>query len=348
MPNNKTLFVVGAGASSEAQLPTGYELKEQIADKLDIKYANGYTQTSGDQVIDAAIRKHLRDAGEEVDINPYLHACWRVRDAMPQAISIDNFIDTHSDDKKIELCGKLAIVSSILEAERNSLLYVSDLNRYNKINFDNIFNTWYSSLMMLLTENCSKERLAERLRSVVFVVFNYDRCVEHFLHGSLMNYYGISSDEAGELVSEIEIYHPYGVVGELPWKGGTSVRFGATPGSVKLLALAGEIKTFTEGTDTGSSEVLAIRRSIGEAGKVIFLGFAYHKQNIALMSPEFSSLARPKCFGTAYGVSDSDTDLISRELKLFLMRESMSNITVNNKLSCTGLFKEYWRSLTFV
>jgi len=41
MFKSKTLFVVGAGASQEAGLPTGTELKSIIAEKLDITFDHG-------------------------------------------------------------------------------------------------------------------------------------------------------------------------------------------------------------------------------------------------------------------------------------------------------------------
>lgn len=44
---------------------------------------------------------------------------------MPQSISIDNFIDSHKGDKEIELCGKLAIVRAVLEAEAKSDAFVA-------------------------------------------------------------------------------------------------------------------------------------------------------------------------------------------------------------------------------
>ena len=47
------------------------------------------------------------------DVNPILHAAWKIRDALPQAISIDNFLDSRPDPH-IELCGKLAIAKAIV------------------------------------------------------------------------------------------------------------------------------------------------------------------------------------------------------------------------------------------
>jgi hypothetical protein len=125
MFNKKTVVVIGAGASQEVKLPTGMDLKEQIATLLDIRFEDGLTKVSGDHIILEALRQHLRRPdGRPGDINPYLHAGWTIRDAMSQAISIDNFIDAHNGDEKIELCGKLATVRAILRAERSSSLYV--------------------------------------------------------------------------------------------------------------------------------------------------------------------------------------------------------------------------------
>ena len=350
MPNKKTLYIVGAGASSEAKMPTGNELKDKIAKYLDIRFEHGgFSQLSGDAYIVSALRIHAKQEGiDRGDINPHLHAARRIRDAMPQAISIDNFIDTHSDDKKIELCGKLAIVRSILDAEKNSMLYIDNPNNYNKLNFSSLKKIWYSSFMMLLTENCKKEDLSSRLRSIALIVFNYDRCIEHFLYNSLMNYYGIQPEEAAKFINEIEIYHPYGVVGNLPWQGDQSVEFGSQPEANKLLELAGQIKTFTEGTDPNSSEILAIQKNVTDSEKIVFLGFAFHELNMKLMSPDKKIPTRFKptaYFGTADGISDSDCDIIKSELRDF-KNNNLKGIYINNKLKCAGFFKEYWRSLS--
>jgi len=55
-----TVFVIGAGASKEAGLPTGYELKSKISKLLDIRFDQfGSKQKSGDYQIMAALRLYL-------------------------------------------------------------------------------------------------------------------------------------------------------------------------------------------------------------------------------------------------------------------------------------------------
>jgi hypothetical protein len=351
-PSAKTVFVVGAGASKEVKLPIGSELKKSIAKALDIRFKDGYTMNSGD----AAIYDALSTTAESSEppsrgvnpVTPYLQAGWRIRDAMPQAISIDNFIDAHKNDKRIELCGKLAIVRTILEAEAASTLFVNQQSE-RKLNYSQLENTWFNSFMQLLTENCTFADLPERIASVALIIFNYDRCIEHYLFHALQNYYGISFTDAAQLLQQLEIYHPYGTVGSLPWLSSeNAIDFGATPDSKRLLGLASQIKTFTEGTDELSSEVSLIRSNMKAAHRLVFLGFAFHRLNVELLLPDAMPADEPseqRVFATGLGLSTSDTESISVELA------TRGSLTAGNihicKVTCFQMFGEYWRSMSF-
>lgn len=348
MSTKKTLFIIGAGASKEAHLPTGNELKNNIANLLDIQFEDHIHQSSGDPYIYNAIKTHIHKEFINIDPNPYLREAWHIADAMPQASSIDTFIDAHSDNKKMTLCGKLAIVRSILLAEKSSLLYIDNSNKYNKLNFKAIEETWYTKFMRLIAEDCSKENLATRLQSISLIIFNYDRCVEHFIYNALQNYYGITPEEAANLVNKIDIYHPYGTVGKLPWQEGKSIAFGAEVNPKVLLELTKQIKTFTEGTNPEASAIMAIRDNVLNSTNILFLGFAYHRQNMELLIPSMPTtdpIEKRLCFGTATGISDSNCEIIRNELNMSFR----SNITpqhIRNDLNCYPLFDEYWRALS--
>ena len=280
MQQKKTVFVVGAGASQEVDLPTSTALKTTIENILDIRF-HLTEQINGDFVIADALKSCFRD------INPHLRACWKIREALPLAMSIDNFIDSHRGDERIELCGKLAIVRSILHAERSSKLSLNRPNTYkdDKLNFGPLKDTWFNALWQRISENCQAEGLRDRLSSVVLIVFNYDRCIEHFLYHSIQSYYNLSADKSASLVNGMEIYHPYGKVGGLPWTNDiVRMEFGAEPNAQTLMKLAENIKTFTEGTDPEESDIHEIRQQVAKADTLVFLGFAYHKQNLELCS----------------------------------------------------------------
>jgi hypothetical protein len=150
-----------------------------------------------------------------------------IRDAMPQAISIDNFIDSHKENKSIELCGKIAIVRSIIEAEKNSTIYIDSETLEKRIDFSKTEDCWLTPFTIILTENCRAKNLPERLKSISFVIFNYDRCVEHYIYHAIKNYYNLSDSKVSELVKNIEFQHPYGSLGPLPWQSQkNSIAFG--------------------------------------------------------------------------------------------------------------------------
>jgi len=349
-PTPKTVFVVGAGASQEANMPIGSELKKSIARVLNIKFKFGGQMISGDHRIVEALRAAAEGSDPPSrDINPFLHAGWRICDAMPQASSIDAFIDSHRGDKQIELCGKLAIVRTILEAEAKSHLFVEFLGDH-QLKFDRLENTWFNSFFRLLTEACQSSDLATRLKSVTLVIFNYDRCIEHFLYYAFQNYYGMSASDVAQLLQHLEIFHPYGTVGSLPWLNQNhTIAYGATTNSNQLLKLASQIKTYTESTNESLSDVNAIRSHMKTSDKLVFLGFAFHRWNMELLLPS-ATVETPRMgrrvFGTAYDISDSDTNSIRTELTKGV--SFVNHLQIRNDLTCSQLFREYWRDLSFV
>jgi len=332
-------------------MPIGQKLKERIADHLNIRFEDGYHQSSGDHFICAALRQRAeKEDGGRGDINPLLHTCWHIRDAMPQAISIDNFIDNHRTDEPIEFCGKLAITRSILETERSSRLWVDSRDSQARLDFKALQQTWYNSFFQLLTENCGPEAIAHRLSKITFIVFNYDRCLEHYLYHALQNYYRFSSSRAAELVNAIEIYHPYGTVGPLPWKQRAgSVEFGSDPIEPKhLLEAASQIKTFTQGMDAKSSDIVNIKNKFCSANITIFLGFAFHRQNLELLRPAELSmtdkLRTKEIYGTAHGMSIADSRIVEDDLQK-LTGNTTVKMHIRHDLKCHDLFQQFWRSL---
>jgi hypothetical protein len=346
---SKTLFIVGAGASQEAGLPTGIQLTRMIAEKLDIRYdafSDPHSPKTGDRAIASAIVNYAK--AKNSDPNLFLQRAWKIRDAMPQAISIDNFIDAHSSDPGVVLCGKLGITQAILESEQQSKLYFDERPGANAT-FDHtkVDGTWYLPFFKLLTENLRKEKVDTVFDNVSFITFNYDRCIEHYLYHALQNYYDISDQDTDTLMGKLQVLHPYGVVGRLPWQDRNSnVSFGGVSRNVNLLNLASQIKTFTEQIED-SQELWAIRSHVQHAGIIVYLGFAFHELNMKLLSSETASNVK-RVFGTAVGISDADIrDTIVESIWDMLNRRSnIPLVSIDNRLSCYALFGEYWRTLS--
>lgn len=346
MFRSKTLFIVGAGGSKEAGVPTGAELKLKIAAKIDIRFPDGYIQKSGDDQITEALKAHVRQlTPEEIDINPYLEAAWKMRDALPQALSVDNYIDAHRDDPKVALCGKLGIARVILEAETNSKLYIDLAEPKGKLKYERLDKTWFQSFWQLIVEGVGYPEIETVFNNVAFIIFNYDRCIEHFLVNSLQNYFGVSEDTAAGLMNAVTILHPYGIVGQLPWQDGVAngVPFGQPQGGPRLLDIAGQIKTFTERVQEAA--VLAeIRGQVQAAETIVFLGFAFHDINMELLKPSGASKVK-RVFATAKGFSTSDCDAITSDINDILQSKKLNKIEVRNGWTCDDLFGENRRTL---
>ncbi|MDA0780895.1 MAG: hypothetical protein O2970_00120 [Proteobacteria bacterium] len=345
MFRSKTVFILGAGASEEVGLPIGETLKNKISQKIDIRFGGtGYQQDSGDYQITQALRQYVKlPDGRNGDINPYLHAAWKLRDALTQGISIDNVLDAYRDDKLSEMCGKLGIVRSILEAERSSKIFYNTSER-QKIDFDQLKNTWFAGFVKILTENISQNEIDGIFDNVSILSFNYDRCIEHYLYESLQNYYSLEPNVASQLMQNLKIFHPYGSVGKLPWQESNTkqqVPFGAERSDI--LNLSEQIKTFNERTHE-IENISEIQSVVQEAEIIVFLGFAFHRQNLELIKPDNKCNAK-KIFATAYGISKSDCEVIHNELYEALQLKE-TRIEFRNDLKCGALFNEYWRSLT--
>jgi hypothetical protein len=344
-----TTFVVGAGASREADMPLGADLRGQIASTLDIRYEYGIRQVSGSAEVDAAFR--IAAAAEDPpqrSINHYLEACWRIRDAMPQAISIDNFVDSHAHDSRLVLAAKLAIVQSILRAEARSKLFLERQTARAKLDFSKLEGTWFGALWQWLTENCSAADLPKRLSTVSLIVFNYDRCVEQFMFEATKNYFAMSDSEAAAALAQLEVFHPYGTVGRLPWQGGNdTIEFGGTPSVRGFLSLARQIRTFSEGTDSSATNIDALRERAATAERLIFMGFAFHRLNVDLLFPEPITLNAPvprSLYATAMNMSESNTDHVAAMLSPRCAIPA-SGIHIRRDLTCASLIHEYWWSL---
>lgn len=345
----KTVFVIGAGASAEVDLPTGETLKSKISNMLNLRF-DFHKQKTGDEVIVEALRLYVKNnQPSNQDTSPLIHEARHISDSISHALSIDNFIDQHRDNEKIALCGKLAIIKSILDAEKSSSLFFDPYKNKNTINFKSIEKTWYIDFFKFITENCSKDELKERFQSITLIIFNYDRCVEHFLFHILQNFYKFSEIEATELIKHLNIYHPYGHVGFLPWwQQNESMAYGQTPTAQQLLSLVQQIKTFSEGTHPDSSDIQEIKDHMAKASHVIFLGFAFHKLNMQLIHPsqttEISNVVR--CYTTTYETSEHNKEAIKEQVtSLYASRHEVSVKMINK--TCSGFFNEFWRSLAF-
>lgn len=305
-----SVFVLGAGASCDLGLPVGEDFRKNLIaalsrDRDNLQFINQYLTWP---LIDRSQRKRT-------DWSPayqeYIDAAARIRFGLPLAVSIDNYLDAHRSDVTMQEIGKIAISITILQAERNSLLYgeglppVADVDRLPSD--AKLENSWYLPLMRMITSGRSVEEVNALFDNIAFVVFNYDRCLEHFLVNVIMTYFNVSPQTAIESVRRLVVVHPYGQVGYLPWQhDGPTADFGNPRSDLNLIAQG--IQTFTESTDSGMVD--SVREVVAQAETLIFMGYGFLEQNNDLLRVDASSVRR--VFATTKGISDQDIPIVKQ------------------------------------
>ncbi|WP_210161298.1 hypothetical protein [Afipia clevelandensis] len=332
---------MGAGASQEVGFPVGTQLARAIGEKLQthIDY-NERVHYFEDRTLFQELRRHRHG----LDIAAYVSAAATINEGVHLANSIDDFLNIHSGDAALIELGKAAIVQAILDAEQRSTLFVDPSNIYNKMDFNKIENTWFVKLMRVLGSGGNPTNVKEIFSTAAFIIFNYDRCIEHFLIHALQALYAISRQEASEIVTQITIIHPYGKIGELD-----RIPFGndGLP-TASYFNLARSIKTYTERLEQ-EAELDRIRAEMRDADCIVFLGFSYLEQNLEVVRPT-RQMRRKPIFGTAYGMSTSDRDVTDSQLeKMFVPSQYIDPnpfIELNNEVKCSQFFDFYARSLS--
>lgn len=338
------VFIVGAGASAEFGLPTGELLKQKIHNSFNFRLS-GHRLDGGNDIIKDAFRDRAKN--DQSKLLNYISEAIKLRDALSLALSIDNLLDAHANNTVFEECGKIAIAKSIFDAERTSTIWLNSKADKKFFNRSDINNTWLTEIFRLIVQDTQLEALADKLQRICFIIFNYDRCVEHFLYHSFQAYYSISAEESAGFVSRIQIIHPYGTIGALEWQDASGLMFGEEVHHKSLLNAALRLKTFTESIDPTLSQIDKIRDSICYADKLAFLGFAFHPQNIRLIKPPLAALSNRRfqqlVFASAYRISTSDSSIISNELR----KDFGAYEVFMDDCKCHELFQNNRRGLSF-
>jgi hypothetical protein len=193
-------------------------------------------------------------------------------------------------------------------------------------------DSWFVKFMKLLGRGANPENL---FNDVAFVVFNYDRCLEQFLWHAVERLYGLPPNKTRETFSKATIFHPYGAIGPIPQIGSQdSVPFGGNNLN-DYVGLASRIRTYTE--EAESREIHAIHGVLAAADRLVFLGFAFHRQNLDLLM-QGGKLAVPhNVYATTDRFSTDDRQVIRD--RIFQMLAS-GNVH-DQPLKCNQLLDHY-------
>ena len=242
----RTVFVLGAGASVPFGFPTGAKLREDIC----------HLTRSGYEV-----NARLQKCGQSV------HEIKLFRDEFERSAvtSIDAFIAFRPEFQEL---GELSIAANLLPLENpKALLAVGGRHGHSD---------WYQLLWNeLLVGVAEPDDFLKN--SVSFVSFNYDRSLEHFLHEAISATFDLTSDEALDVLAQLRIHHVYGTLG--PYSKTDFLPYGGHD-EAALVGAMKDARDFIKTVPTVRGPVDQISAGwLAEAQRVFVLGYGFDAAN---------------------------------------------------------------------
>jgi hypothetical protein len=211
MFQKKTAFVVGAGASKEFGMPTGHELRHDIAELLSRQSA----RSNGEQY--STFRATLMNTVGP-GWNDYTGPGNELSAALPSFVSVDEALHYFASDEKIVRIGKLAIAFILLAYERSSKIAIN--RQTGRTNIKDCSETWLAELLSMALSFAQREKVRDAFSNLYFINFNYDRIIEQYVGNALSEIGRIPSSAAQKIASSLNIVRPYGNLGALRWGSG--------------------------------------------------------------------------------------------------------------------------------
>ena len=292
------VFVLGAGASVDLGFPTGIGLRDHIVQDLSWAHASPH------RVGDRTSRMRLVLTGNQ----PFADAAALIESEMRSRNSVDHYLLSRSHQPEVVTLGKLAILNIIRLHELGSTLRF----RQDVMKTDVFMNTWMGRLLSHLLAGVSAERPEELFDPVAFINFNYDRSLEHFFYHAVQRALTLSPAKAKAVMERLIVHRPYGSVGPLPWQqpGGPDFEEGVPQLTEAAIS---SLKTYCDLPDMreGQKEWSAL---MAEAQMVVFLGFGFDPQNVAILGRSAGARAIFSAYGMNAAEFSNARDLIAQDV----------------------------------
>jgi len=328
MNKDKTVFILGAGASKTYGFPLGEELRRSIVKSYGniISQLQRITKNTQFQSNSYSFRDHFEKSGD---------------------ISIDLFLSKFHQHSEV---GIIAILYFILTSETQSQFLDRLYFNYKDQKNLEIIDDWMWYLYSRLTRNLNVVETHQEIdfNNISFITFNYDRSLEHFFFERLSNgfNYNIIGGSASDIIKTLAIEHVYGQTALLPWQAGDTPKLEYGKYNVDQINL----EHFTKNVSLIGQRTLEnkteIHKILKEARQIFFLGFSYDESNIkALDIPNVLSRGQ-RVYGTAVGFLDEEIE----EIKKYFYQKNQDRPGVHKhdvfieRANCTTLLRKYYRS----
>ena len=321
MINEKTLFILGAGASCPYKYPTGKELRRLIYEEFPSRYKKLSNQINSSEL--GISRSVIHD---DIQLAPRFADNF-FKSSTP---SIDLFLARNPNFSKI---GKKAIALSLWIAEQKSCFREKvDQNQ-----------DWYSYLYQRMTETLTKPDSYKQINQnkISFITFNYDRSLEFFLYESLINSFNLeyTANYPYSDLLPFSIQHVYGQLSTLPCQKQSSLAYRLAPNIKTLQKLCSNIRVIYDRTD---ENLMDIKKEISAAKRIFFLGFGFAKENIDVLDIPNLLTDKHQIYGTAFGMTNKEILRVRSQLSQNFKNKDpvLHNPRIKN-MNCYEILREY-------
>lgn len=231
----RTCLLLGAGASKHLGFPLGDELRKMMLDELFEQKDKKHKDLPEDF--------HRGDEDLAAFYDKLAHGGWNSPDA---------FLEQHQEFVQT---GKYLICKCLSKFEKPEYLIHE--------------GGWYDRLVSSIHVDAPR-MLKENNLSIV--TFNYDRSIDFKLHMYIQHRFGMSSDEALQMLTDsIPIVHVHGMLGEYPkWDYGNISSVWERGQNIKIISEIGE----------GSAEFQRASKLLNDAERVVVFGFGFAPDNV--------------------------------------------------------------------
>jgi hypothetical protein len=340
MIRTDTTLIIGAGANREIEMPDGPDLLAKIAAGFEFDRLN--TDMKSRDLVNLA--NLFERVAESLDLtyDDLVAGATAIREATIVSTSIDAILEQYGHDRAVLAAGKLAIVYYTLQAESKSTLAEAP-RAAGELPLRGSEN-WLFQLGQLIVKGVPRAKAEECFEKLSIVCFNYDRAIEHYLPFVVQRAFGMSYEEACELVAgRLRIVHPYGVAGRLPWQG--DEENGAIWGQddpENIVQLSKRI--FTASQRAASRQFQSYLRAEMSRGKRLgFLGFGFDPMNVAMLFDQLEH-DNPDMLISLVDIGEVERKAILRLIYRLTGITDESRITLEN-MKAFELLRDYGRFL---